>query len=262
MRSNNEEVSGVFYQQASAKHYDLRRYYPQAELAGFIEQFWFVDWHLSEQKVHTQKNLPDPNFHLVIESRRVRVMGPVSKVYAYDMCKQGRVLGVKFKIASILHLLKKPLCEYVDTELPVRDIFGETSEHVLLSLYSCESDRDICNSLSAFLKNYTTPININQSRAVDLCALIKNDSNIFTVEALSEKSNLSKRTIQRIFNKYVGLTPKWLIRKYRLHQVLQQFDQGNLDILDIVSLLEYTDQAHLIRDFREVIGVTPGQYVK
>lgn len=262
MLENNKEVTGVLHQQASKEHYKLRRYEPKAELSSLIEQFWFVDWQISEQKSHTQRNLPDPNFHLVIEAQQVQVIGPVSKVFSYSMSKQGRVLGVKFKVASLLHLLEKPPSYYVDKALPASDFFGAEVDHLLLPLYTCQSDEVIFDALSSFLKIYNAPMSLYQCQALELCCLIKNDPSIYTVEALAAKSNLSKRSIQRAFNKCVGLTPKWLIRKYRLHQVLRQLEHGNLDMLDIVNLLKYTDQAHLIRDFKEVIGVTPGQYLK
>ncbi|KZN60236.1 hypothetical protein N473_24970 [Pseudoalteromonas luteoviolacea CPMOR-1] len=262
MQENHKEITGVLHQKASEKHYKLRRYEPEIELSCLIEQFWFVDWQISDHKSHTQKNLPDPNFHLVIEAQQVQLIGPVSKVFSYRMSEQGRVIGVKFTVASLMHLLEKPPSYYVDKALPVSNIFGAEAEHLLLPLYTCQSDEVLVDLLSSFLKSYNVPMSLHQRQALKLCSLIKNDPSIYTVEALAAKSNWSKRTIQRIFNKYVGLTPKWLIRKFRLHQVLRQLEHGNLDMLDIVNLLEYTDQAHLIRDFKEVIGITPGQYLK
>ncbi|WP_156380400.1 MULTISPECIES: helix-turn-helix domain-containing protein [unclassified Rhodococcus (in: high G+C Gram-positive bacteria)] len=37
---------------------------------------------------------------------------------------------------------------------------------------------------------------------------------------------------------------------------------SGVDVSDIAVGLGYADQAHLIRDFRGVAGVTPGQYVR
>ncbi|KZN50855.1 hypothetical protein N476_14535 [Pseudoalteromonas luteoviolacea H33] len=262
LQENHKSVAGVLHHKLGNKNYDLRRFFPQAPLEDLIEQFWFVDWQLSGDKPHTQKNLPDPNFHLVIEAHQVKLIGPVSKLYTYTMKGEGRILGVKFNIGALSHLLDKPLSQYVDKELSASEIFGDQVESRLLPLLDAESDRDIFNTLSAFLLNYTAGYCVSQHQALALCTLIKNDTSIFSVEALSLKSNLSKRTIQRVFNKHIGLKPKWLIRKYRLHQVLKQLEIGSIDILGVVELLGYTDQAHLIRDFKEIIGVTPGQYLK
>ncbi|MCF6439719.1 AraC family transcriptional regulator [Pseudoalteromonas luteoviolacea] len=262
MQENNTSVAGVLHHKAGNKNYDLRRYFPQVQLEGLIEQFWFVDWQLSGDKPHIQNNLPDPNFHLVVEAHQVKLIGPVSKLYTYTMKDKGRILGVKFNIGALSHLLDKPLSQYVDKEFFAREIFSDQVESRLLPLLDVESDKDIFNTLSAFLLNYTADSCVTQRQALALCTLIKNDTNIFSVEALSLKTNLSKRAIQRVFNKHVGLKPKWLIRKYRLHQVLKQLEIGSIDILGVVELLGYTDQAHLIRDFKEIIGITPGQYLK
>ncbi|MDK1287931.1 AraC family transcriptional regulator [Pseudoalteromonas umbrosa] len=262
LQENNTNVSGVLHQKADTKNYDLRRYFPQVQLENFLEQFWFVDWDLNGKKPHIQQNLPDPNFHLVIEKNQAKLIGPVSKLYTYTMKEQGRILGVKFHIGALSHLLDKPPSEYVDKEIAAREIFGEQVESIIMPLLDDECDKSVFNSLSVFLLNYRVSVCETQRQALELCKLIKNDASIFSVETLSFKSKLSKRTIQRVFNKYVGLKPKWLIRKYRLHQVLKQLEKGSLGILDIVDLLDYTDQAHLIRDFKQIIGVTPGQYLK
>ena len=90
--------------------------------------------------------------------------------------------------------------------------------------------------------------------------LIKNEKGIYRVEQLSERVNLSIRTLQRMFHSYVGVSPKWLIRKYRLHHLLKEFEEERVEITEAAALLDYTDQSHLIKDFSELIGITPKRY--
>ena len=44
--------------------------------------------------------------------------------------------------------------------------------------------------------------------------------------------------------------------------MLERLDAGEVNILDVAMELEYTDQSHLIRDFKEIIGVTPNGYAE
>ena len=103
---------------------------------------------------------------------------------------------------------------------------------------------------------------VQGARVRQLVSLIKQQSDITRVELLSERSNLSVQAIQRCFRQYLGVNPKWLIRKYRLHQALLLLEQQSVEIADLVESLGYTDQSHLIRDFKEFLGVTPAAYTR
>jgi AraC-like DNA-binding protein len=74
---------------------------------------------------------------------------------------------------------------------------------------------------------------------------------------------LTERTLQRLFNRYVGVSPSWVIRRYRIHDAIAQLDQG--EVLDWPALavdLGYFDQSHFIKDFKNIIGVSPVKYMQ
>ncbi|KXS33896.1 MAG: transcriptional regulator [Idiomarina sp. T82-3] len=125
LKINQSKINGVLHQQESQQFYSLRRYYPKFELTDFIDQFWLVDWNLPANKTHTQRNVPDPNFHLVISNDKVKVVGPVTKVYNYMMSGKDRIIGVKFSLGALQHVLSLPLVEYVDKEIDAGEIFGD-----------------------------------------------------------------------------------------------------------------------------------------
>jgi AraC-like DNA-binding protein len=67
-----------------------------------------------------------------------------------------------------------------------------------------------------------------------------------------------KRLLQRIFNDYVGVSPKWVIRWYRLYEPVETLNSGaELDWVQLALELGYFDQAHMINDFRSVVGFSP-----
>ena len=54
-----------------------------------------------------------------------------------------------------------------------------------------------------------------------------------------------------------------MIRRYRLHEVIERFNSGDkLDWPQLALELGYFDQAHLINDFRSIVGCSPTQYLK
>jgi AraC-like DNA-binding protein len=72
---------------------------------------------------------------------------------------------------------------------------------------------------------------------------------------------LSPRTFTRRFRAQVGLTPKRFARIRRLQRVLAAVEPGHpADWAALAAGHGFCDQAHLIDDFRELTGVTPGGY--
>lgn len=76
-------------------------------------------------------------------------------------------------------------------------------------------------------------------------------------------SDLSPRSLQRLFKQYVGVNPKWVIRLYRLQNVAEMLEGlDHQDVLELAMDMGYYDQSHFIRDFKAVIGKTPEVYIK
>lgn len=263
---NNHKITGVLHQQSSEKHYHLRRYLPSPHLANLIEQFWFVNWNLPLGKTHIQQNLPDPNFHLVINRHSLKIMAPISKKHSYKMQGKGHITGVKFRVGALKQYLSSPISSYIDAELSTADVFNINSLLMLKNLENTYSDRGKIKIIEKLLQPYSsalslTPTAKSLARANKLILLIKSTPEITTVEYLSQHTHISVRAIQRCFKEFIGFTPKWIIRKYRLHQALEALKNEQICMADIAMQLDYTDQSHLIRDFKEIIGVTPAAYL-
>jgi len=261
LKSNDKKLTGVLHHKLSAERYHLRRYFPCAPLKDLIEQFWLVNWDLKGEKPHIQKNLPDPNFHLILDNRKMKLIGPISKTYSYKMEGTGNIIGIKFALGALSDHLESPAASYVDKEIDFQQLVDFDVETLISTLSGLKSDEQIIDILQAYMTPFAITPSSGLTRVRELISLIKNDSEITKVEHLSEKSNISIRTIQRCFQHYLGLSPKWLIRKYRLHQALELLKQQDVNFLDVVEWLGYADQSHLIRDFKEMIGVTPNNHI-
>ena len=60
----------------------------------------------------------------------------------------------------------------------------------------------------------------------------------------------------------VGLSPRTLARILRMRRLLEVIDvYGSVGWADRAVELGWSDQAHLIRDFKRHTGVTPSQYL-
>jgi AraC-like DNA-binding protein len=80
------------------------------------------------------------------------------------------------------------------------------------------------------------------------------------VEQAAARFEVTPRTLQRLFAEYVGVSPKAVLRRARLHEAAQRADNGSVDWAALAADLGYSDQAHLVRDFRAHLGTTPAAY--
>ncbi len=83
------------------------------------------------------------------------------------------------------------------------------------------------------------------------------------VEHLAREFGIGARRLQRLFGDYVGVSPKWILQRYRLHEAAERIAAGGATDWAAMALdLGYSDQAHLIRDFKKLVGQPPGEYAK
>ena len=89
------------------------------------------------------------------------------------------------------------------------------------------------------------------------------DPALLSVEDAAEGFSRSPRSLQRLFRTYVGVSPKWVIQRYRLHEAAEQLKNGgNIGQAALALSLGYTDQAHFVRDFKATVGTSPAAYAR
>ena len=86
------------------------------------------------------------------------------------------------------------------------------------------------------------------------------DRDITKVDDLVRHFGTTARQLQRLFQRTVGVGPKWVIQRYRLHDAVERIGEGVADWAGIALELGYFDQAHFIRDFRAVFGTPPAAF--
>ena len=83
---------------------------------------------------------------------------------------------------------------------------------------------------------------------------------IARVEDLARHHGMSARSLQRLFRAYVGVSPKWVLKRQRLHEAAERLADGGGDWAALALELGYFDQAHFIKDFKALVGRSPPEY--
>ncbi|WIO74634.1 helix-turn-helix transcriptional regulator [Porticoccaceae bacterium LTM1] len=80
------------------------------------------------------------------------------------------------------------------------------------------------------------------------------------IESVAEQLSLGRRSLERMFRNSLGITPKECTNAYRIGEARHLLMSSTESGADIANQLGYSDQAHFIRQFRQVVGLTPSQY--
>ncbi|MEQ8671790.1 MAG: AraC family transcriptional regulator [Aggregatilineales bacterium] len=82
-----------------------------------------------------------------------------------------------------------------------------------------------------------------------------------TLETLSELTALSPFYLARVFHQQVGLPPHKYLTHIRITRAKALLTLGN-SALDVALATGFTDQSHLTRHFKRIVGITPGHYAR
>lgn len=243
-----------------------QRTLPVPSLAPFIEHFWSVRWDLRAPFV--AETLPHPSVHLVFEvsagKRRAEITGVPTGRFTRTLRGAGAVFGIKFRPASFQPVLKGSMSTLTDRLLRLSRVFGGAARpfvaSMLAALPTANEERLITTS-EAFLEARRVAMPAEVARMRDLVERLATDRSITTVEAAAALAGLDVRTLQRRFGRYVGVSPKWVIQRYRLHEAAALLAEAEgPSLASIAASLGYFDQPHFVRDFKAVVGHPPGRY--
>jgi AraC-like DNA-binding protein len=263
MKSTIRKPRGILNFKAGEKKFQLSRHLPSQDLRFFVERYWIVNWDLRGQEPYVQETLPFPCVNLVFEKDRSRVYGVDTGKFARLLENQGRVFGIKFKPGAFYPFVKFPVSQLTNTSISFCDAFGIDSKALEEAILSQEDEGEMVKLAEKFLRE-RLPEQDKHVRAInEIVDYIIAHREITKVDDVVNQLNLNKRTLQRLFRQYVGVSPKWVIKRYRLHEVAERLAEG--DVMDWPSMvleLGYSDQAHFIKDFKTIVGRTPAEYAK
>ncbi len=262
-RLKSERPSGVLNLRAGSEWFDSARYRPAPELAELLEHYWTVRWDLRGHEPYTQHTLSNAAVHLVVERGCPRIQGVVTGRFTRVLEGAGRVFGVKFRPAGFRPFLGSPVSTLADRTLPISQVFGPAGDDFAAGVLGLEDELRMVELADAFVRDHLPPPDPVAEAINRVVALIVADRRITRVDDLVERVGAGKRTLQRLFSEYVGVSPKWVIRRYRLHDAEERLAEGRGESLaDLAQDLGYFDQAHFAHDFKALVGAAPARYAR
>jgi AraC-like DNA-binding protein len=261
MKSNTGKPRGILNLKAGEKKFQLSRHLPAQDLNFFVERYWIVSWDLRGQEPYVQETLPYPCVNLVFEKDQSRVFGVETGKFARLLENKGRVFGIKFKPGAFYPFVKAPVSQLTNTSISFWDAFGVDCKALEEAILSREDEGEMVALAENFLRERLPGRDKNVRVINEIVDYIIAHREITKVDDVVSQLDLNKRRLQRLFRQYVGVSPKWVIKRYRLHKVAERLAGGEVvDWPGMVVELGYSDQAHFIKDFKMIVGRTPAEY--
>jgi AraC-like DNA-binding protein len=235
--------------------FQLERVEPSPTLERIIERHWVVRWDLRGREPFRQEILPHPSINLVVEPDQAQVWGVPTKRASRLLEGTGWAVGTKFQPGAFTACTSIDAICLTDDHVPVCAAFGHALD---------QHDRrphSIIAAIETMLARYAAV----DDPALDLVAQVIGSMRQLPpsarVEDIADINYIAPRTLQRLFRRYVGVSPKWVLKRLRIHQAVEQISSHPpTDWTELALDLGYYDHAHFIRDFRLIVGQAPTQY--
>ena len=243
------------------------RFAPRAGLADVVRRFWVPVWDLAPGRASIQRVLQYPVCLITVAADHASLVGPTSGLATKRLTGRGWTVGAMLQPAAGRQLLGADVSTLVDGQIALQDsTLTEVPRLVADIRASMTNPDDPAARESAVAVMETalrrlTPVDPEGLAVNTIVRTIENDPTIQRVSQIYERFGMNERALQRLAARRIGLTPKWLIRRRRLHEASWQL-LGDAALADLAASLGYSDQAHFQRDFRSATGITPATYAR
>ncbi|MEK0314530.1 helix-turn-helix domain-containing protein [Cohnella sp. 56] len=252
---------GILHYDTAKTKFSLTRHLPSDDLCFFVQHYWLVEWDLRGQDPCAQEVLQHPGINLVFERGHSRISGIESKKSAHVLQEEGQIVGVLFRPGAFRCYYKAPASALTDRIIPVSDCFAIDSGAFERRLFGMEDKKLRIGLVESLLRQNMPERDETVELINDVVDTVIHDRSLVKVEQLVHRFSVPKRTLQRLFHDYVGVSPKWVIQRYRMHEAGELLENG-MDIAQLALALGYADQAHFSKDFKSAVGKSPLQYVR
>ncbi|NOK19851.1 helix-turn-helix domain-containing protein [Corallococcus carmarthensis] len=244
---------------------------PRADLSRFVQRVRVL-WRGPSQDAYVR--LPDGTVELVVRVTSttcdVHALGPREQVVRKAPSEvPPDTLGIQFKPGGAYPFFGLPMSELAQRSLSIDTLWGKADgARLRASLAAAPTSQARLHTLETALVDRLHRDDVYEPAAAYLVRrgirLLSGAVELPRVADLARTLGVSERHLRRAFDDVLGMGPKSYARIVRFQRALQaSARQGTRpDWGSIAAGAGYYDQAHLIADFRAVLGTTPGAWAR
>ena len=255
----------------------LKKTFPTL-LTGKVKYFYSVVGDVSHMPESIHRNLPDGTLELifnladpVLESADGLswAPGPVSAVTGLYHDKRftrytGKIhlVGAVFLPGYAARFVNDRLAYFSQCLFSAHGVFGNTINSIRDHLYDVDTEEQRHRLLEKYLYNHFKGIRneYEVTRITNSVHLILKHNGNIGIPLLYKSACMSERNFRRKFQDLVGLSAKRYASIIRVKSFVKTHKLKGTSYMDLAYDLGYTDQSHLIKEFRNIAGVSPTEF--
>ena len=252
-------------------------YVPHVPLLRHIECFWYVEHRLPAPEL--QARLPEGVLELVLNLadaqwlchgeqakqrdpwRETWIAGQQQSPLVIASTGHVRLYGIRFRPGGALAFTGVSCHELTSAVVPLDTLWRGFAGEVRERLAEAPTPRAGFQRLEQLLRrNFGPRLHADRRLEMALRTLASAETPP-RIAALATSLGMSRKHLDRLFDRHVGLSPSSYRRIARLQRAItlaERHPQGNWARIALDS--GYHDQSHLIHDFRDLANMTPEQY--
>lgn len=255
-----------------ARYLRLDRQPAGAEAARWVENHWSLWWDLPRGQHYNSRVLAHPTCALTVErgshprtglppGETLVVTGVATRRFDVDLAGWGRVVGVRFRPGGLTALTGRSASAWTDRVIAASDVFPRELCTTLADPELADVPAEWAAAAERSLGTMACGDDSRYDEFLGIVADMLAERALVTVAQVAERHGTTPRTLQRLFRHYVGIGPKWVLARYRMHDIVSDLDHGYAGtITDLAHRYGWYDQAHLNREFTTLVRMTPGDY--
>jgi AraC-like DNA-binding protein len=232
--------------------------------AAFARHYWLPRWSLPDGTSVRQDVLEYPTANVVIEGDSALLLRAHRGLSTRMLDGSGWAFGALLRPGTARAWTGASL-RGAPFALTLRDLALPSTDSMVAQVGERMAGGDDDAAVVAFQEWLALlPTPGPDSRLVDdIVAAVESDRALLRVEQLAEQFGLGVRHLQRLVAGHIGFGPKWLIQRYRLQEAAAALRSDEPpQLATLAAELGYADQAHFSREFKTVVGATPGAYAQ
>ena len=251
---------------------------PHGMLRQFVKYYWIMESDTNEGNV-TERVIPTETIQIMFHYKHpFKVYIPEHPVLtqsqsfisgltdAYcDVSTHGEagVIAVCFYPSGACHFFDFPLQKIENQSINLNDIFHSEIRFIEEKLYNLHTVKERIECVEEFLLQHFALIPKYDYQLLESgIRLIKTQISCINAHTLSNTLNITPKSLERKFSKYIGKTPKQFIKLIRFQEIMSNiYHSKNLSLEVFAHENGFYDQAHFNKDFKFYTGFTPKEYV-
>lgn len=192
---------------------------------------------------------------------RCFVIGQLTRPLEIEPTGEIGIFSVRFHPDGFSPFSIIPLKEMENTTVSLEKLFGKEGQEIEQAILKTNSTIEKIKIVETFLLNRLANTETIDRIVKSTVETILTANGHLSVDELSRRTNINRRQMERKFSSTIGLSPKQLSKTIRLQSTLKMLLNKQFTSLTALAYEnEYYDQAHFIKDFKELTGFTPKEF--